>query len=212
MRGEQIITSFLVLRKTPYQESSLIVAGVSPEGQVHFLVRGARKLSRKQFPVADLFRVLDVQYNVGRSDLHTWRIADVAEDYAEVARDPTTYQAAVWLARFALANFPHTVPQPSGFQAMVKALERLAKAAGTESAGSVAAVARIGVSLVFLAENGLLPHYPEDAQRESRRKLLLKMALGRHPVPKLKPEDYDRLEQWTHALLHHADCHVPGEE
>ena len=42
------ITEFLILRKTPFSDSSLVVAGISPEhGQIHFMVRGARKLGKR---------------------------------------------------------------------------------------------------------------------------------------------------------------------
>ncbi len=91
-----IETRFLILRKTPFSETSLIVGGISPEfGQLHFLVRGARKLSKRSFPVADLFRVLQVKYAPSnKGTLYTWRCADLEASYSDVAQSTATYTTA----------------------------------------------------------------------------------------------------------------------
>ena len=44
-------TVCLILRHTPFQESSLIVSGISPDaGRLDFLLKGARGLGKKKFP------------------------------------------------------------------------------------------------------------------------------------------------------------------
>ena len=44
-------TTYIILRKIPFQDSSLIVSGLSPEfGRLDFLLRGARGTGAKKFP------------------------------------------------------------------------------------------------------------------------------------------------------------------
>ena len=56
-------TTYIILRKIPFQDSSLIVSGLSPEfGRLDFLLRGARGTGAKKFPYAELFRELAIEF------------------------------------------------------------------------------------------------------------------------------------------------------
>ena len=56
-------TTYIILRKIPFQDSSLIVSGLSPEfGRLDFLLRGARGTGAKKFPYAELFRELTIEF------------------------------------------------------------------------------------------------------------------------------------------------------
>jgi hypothetical protein len=198
-----------VLRKTPYAEASLVVAGISPEfGQLHFMVRGSRRLGRRSFPLVDLFRVLEVQYRPGKGDLLTWSSAELAADYAGVARDPETFEAAGWLAKFALSNVPAQVEHARFFQAMQVGLGRLQSAVRRPDAAAVAAAVRIGVCLVFLDESGQLPDYAHRPEQAAKREFLLRMALGEEAIPERSLPDWQRLEVWTLTQLRQAECHL----
>ena len=210
--SEITTTRFLVLRKTPYSETSLVLAGISPDsGQLHFLVRGARRLTRKQFPVADLFRELQVQYRPGRSGLHNPRTAEVIRDFGTVARQLSTFNTAVWLARFALANVVGEAEGPRFYEALITALERLKEQSGQQTTEHVAECAAfVGVPLVYLDEHGLLSDYAHAPAKRRRRQLLLRMAVGEEDPPNLSPADWKRIREWVESLLHYTDCHVPG--
>jgi len=205
-----IEAQFLVLRKTPYAETSLIVAGISPShGQLHFLVRGGRRTGRRQFPLVDIFRLLRVQFRPGRGELYTWQAADAVAEFSGVASYPVAFRTAAWLAAFALGNVEANTPNPRFFRALCVALKRLSELAGPEAVAPLAAAAVVGTALVFLDENGLLAHYTGDPQQEQRRELLLNMGHGDCQPPTLSLDDWHRLRTWAVALLHHSDSRVP---
>ena len=214
MSGTAILeTSFLVLRRTPYAETSLIVAGLSPHhGQMHFVVRGARRTGARKFPIVDLFRLLSVHYRPGRSELIAWRSADLVRDFGAMARNHIVVSVAGWLARFVLANTHPAVAAPRLFQALTVAFGRLAACTMSPSALPVEAAcgaAVVGCGLVFLDEHGLLPSYSDEPVRARRVRDLLAGAEDEACPTSLGLEDWYPLQQWTIALLQYTDCLVP---
>jgi len=210
---DAIQTEFLVLRKTPYAESSLVLAGLSPEhGQLHFLVRGGRRIERRGPTPPDLFRVLAVEYTAGRSDLHTWRQADMVADWGALARSPTAYAAACWLAAFTLGNtLPHA-PCPRYCHALHIALQRLADSATASNATPyIGSIAVVGACLVYLDESGLLPTYDDNPDDCRRRDRLVAMGEGIADPPSLDENEWRALHQWTLALLQHAELRLPAD-
>jgi len=209
--GENVTTDFLVLRKTPYGESSLVIAGITPAfGRLGFLVRGARTIGKRQFPVVDLFRVLHVQFRFGRGELQHWRGAESVRDFGAVARDVRAFTGAVWLTRFALGNVFAGVGCPRFFDALLLAFQRLADAAaGRAVTPEVCRAVTIGACLVFLDENGNLSAYDDDAAAARRCRELLAMAAGQREVLRLELGVWEQLWEWLLALLRYAECTVP---
>ena len=198
-----LTTQFLVLRKTPYAESSLVLAGISPDaGQIHFLVRGARKLGKKQFPLADLFEILTVHYRQGRGTLHTWQEVETERSFRGVVTSPARFAAACGLAKFALANVQEGLRHPRYFAAVELALSRLGDPAAAEN--NVVSAAAVGPALVFLDEHGLLPDYPENERLQHQLEWILRTAETTGPVPLLSPVDWQKLEKWVAELLRYA--------
>lgn len=210
-QSRQIDTEFMILRKTPYSDTSLVVAGISPDcGQIHFLVRGARRVGKRQFPLVDLFRVLHVKFRETDRELHTWRSADLAMDFAMLARDLEALQAAGWLSRFALANLLPGMKHPRFFKAMTTALQRLAASSTDADARSnLRHAAIVGTCLVYLDEGGLLPDQGGNARTERQCQDLLRMAIGETPTLRLDAGTWEKLYTWIVALLHYAECSVP---
>lgn len=97
-------TEYIVLRKTPHKESSLIVAGVSPRfGRLDFVVRGARKeISKTKLPFVDLFRELSVEFDPRLEGLRTLRFAELSREFDNIANHPRNYEAACLLGAFLL--------------------------------------------------------------------------------------------------------------
>ncbi|UKI33313.1 MAG: recombination protein O N-terminal domain-containing protein [Lentisphaeria bacterium] len=61
-----VSTQLIVLSKQSYRESSLLLAGLSPDcGRLSLVANGAQKLSAKNFPAVDLFRELEVEFDDG---------------------------------------------------------------------------------------------------------------------------------------------------
>ena len=208
MNTDILETKFLVLRKTPYSDTSLIVAGITPhEGQVHLLVRGGRRLGKHHFPIVDVFRVLAVQFRRSRSSLASLRSAELREDFLGLGRYPDRFQAAGPLARFALDNTHRELATPLFFEAFRHALRRLAK---TELEPNFPATAlpdatMVSVLLVFLAEHGLLPD-TSDPRKIKQQNQLLDTALGKTAPPLLTSERWHALREWCEALAHYSHC------
>lgn len=207
-----IQTRFLVLRLTPYADTSLVVAGLSPEqGQLHFMVRGARRLGPHQFPVLDLFRLLQVSYRDTESELHRLASADLAADYGGLAQSYPAYQAAGWLAGFTLANAVAGVAHEALFAALCVGFGRLAQAALAGEATAAAADAVIvGVGLAYLQEAGWLAEHASDTASDRQCRCLLEMAAGA-PPPRLTPGNWQELRHWVVLQARDAGCQIPGE-
>lgn len=208
-----IETEFLVLRKTDYSETSLILAGLSPDcGQIHFLARGARKLGKKSFPVADLFRVLQVKYTPGKSDLHTWRDVEMVRDFSSLVTRVRAYNAASWLAGFALHNTAGDSPVPRFYRALTLALERLQKAAAAPAAATDANIMLAPVvcaGVVYLDENGLLPDYRGKPDARHRRDILLAAGDGIGEFPRIPAKNWKTLFGWLERTLIRQECRLP---
>jgi len=214
-RFSTIETDFLVLRKTEYSETSLILAGLSPEhGQLHFLARGARKVGRKSFPVADLFRVLRVKYAPGKSDLNTWRDVELACDYTHLVHSMNAYRAACWLAGFTLQNTMGGTPAPRFYDAVKLAFDRLQKAASSpvRHNQSIMLAPVICAGVIYLDENGLLPDYRDDPAARQRRDVLLGAGEGRGEFPRIAPASWNKLFAWLKRILTARDCRLPDTQ
>ena len=91
-----ISTEMIVLTKQPYRESALLLNGFSPDfGKTSLVAHGAMKLSEKNFPEADLFRELSVEFNEERpGDLFSARRMELIASYDGVAlgkRNPESF-------------------------------------------------------------------------------------------------------------------------
>jgi len=196
-------TKYIVLRKTPFQESSLVVAGVSPDfGRIDFLIKGARSLSRRKFPLYELFRELSIQFREAKAGaLSSVQSAEPSESFDEIALRPANYLAACELAGFLLKHSQPLLECQQTYRALKTAFAKLRV---EEEPERPVALAR----LAYLYESGLLPERlsdGEDDASELRRTALLQAllahAIGEGPEPKLTPEYWGRIAKWTDSLL-----------
>jgi hypothetical protein len=186
------------------------VAGISPDhGQLHFMMRGARRVARRQFPTVDLFRLVSIRYELGKGELHRLRAVDPLEDFAVVSHRYDTYQAAGWLSRFALANVVEGVPHERFFEAMCVAFRRLGTLARERDSGLPPVAVLTGVCLVYLDEGGWLAPYEEGGDSARRCRILLDMAEGTTEPPALTARNWQQLFTWAVGLLRAADCTAP---
>lgn len=206
--SEPVTCPFLVLRKTPYSETSLVVTGLSPEhGRTGLMLRGGRKIGGKSFPMVDLFRLLRVTFKPGRGDLGNLSSAEVVTDYSSLASDFPAYATAGWLARFALRNVMPEMPHPLFFRALLVSLHRLTDTPPASEETRRAAI--LGACIVFLHEGGWL-HPLEDAPDAKRQDFLLRMGMGQATMPDLPPETWQQLVSWILAQLYLAECDPPA--
>jgi recombinational DNA repair protein (RecF pathway) len=197
MHGELVKTSFIVLRKTPYQETSLVVAGVGPDcGRVDFLVKAARSLGRRKFPLFELFRELSVQFrDSGRAGLSIPKAVEPLADHDSIALNPDAYLAACDCAAFLLRHSRPMLPAPAAYEALRVALLRFQE--GRVDFKNAAALFK----LAFIHEAGFVPERAEDGE-EGERLLaeLLESAVGEREPPALSSAYWSRLRAWVDGL------------
>lgn len=200
-------TRFIVLRKSPYGESSVVAAGLSErEGRMAFLVRGARRIGRRDYPVVDLFRCLNVRFRLApRSSLHHWFDADGVDDFGALARYSRRYLCAAGLARFLLRETADGVPLPLTYTALHTGLRRLAEAPPETSEEILLPAVRVGILLTFLHENGELDIDSFRGKDEEQLQRLLRTGLGEERVPRLPVTTWRSLDAWILRLLDTAD-------
>ncbi len=196
-------TAFLILRKTAHLGQNLIVAGLSPQyGQMAFFVRG-QPGKRGKYQYFDLFRLLQVHFRRSSGDLYYCEEVEISRDFAALAQSYPEYQAACWLAKFALANSLPGLEAPRFFGSLLVGLQRLSERRQL-SEGVLT-----GVALVYLAESGWLNERPFSLQERSQCRLLLEMAAG-GAMPALTAENWQALWEWSYFQLALCDCQLPS--
>jgi DNA repair protein RecO len=187
----------LVLRKTPYSETSLIAALLTREhGQVHVLLKGARRSAKRQFPAIDLFREVRIQFQpVSHRELHSIRGADLLQAHDGIAQRPAHYRLALWLTRFMLANTQANVPVPRSYTALAHAFARLAQPEACEHASL------LSLCFTIADESGVLPSYDDPRSSRHIAALLTYAADANSPTPSYSAEIWAGLRRWMYRLL-----------
>ena len=204
--SDAIETEYLVLRKVPFGEGDLIVNGITPgQGKVAFLIYHALDSGKRRFPHFDLFRCLQVRYAPGKNELQKCQDSGLLEDFSGVSADYGNFQAACWLARFALDNVLPGVPHEHFFRASCNACRALAARALPPAA------ILSGACLVYLYEAGWLSDYQDSPQTVQQCQRLIDMAMGEAEAPALTERNWQDIFAWCKGLLLQSDCAVPQD-
>ena len=205
--NKTISTNIIVLKKTAYQESSLIISSISAEyGKIDFVVKGARKITKKEQPIVDIFRELSVEYRESKNGLNTPLSLDLLKEYDKIGLHPDIFVGISQIALFLRKNsYPH-VPCNRVYSAFKNLLEK-------STDGSIDAFDLILLKLVFLHENGLLPEHFETAidslhqltaeemqQRKFLNRLILYAEGKNQNISKLSPEYKNKFSEWVTNL------------
>lgn len=199
-------TDYIILRKTPFQESSLIVNGLSPDyGRLDFLLKGACGTGAKKFPYAGLFRELTIEFREtgGGSNLFYMKSHEPKACYDAIANHPENYLKACDYARFLLKHTHSMLELPLTYRSLTVLLRRLA--------GPVDGIFPVAAAkLVFLQESGFVPEAgAEDPKRASALESILEYALTEDsPAPPFSEDYRKQLIQWTDALCVYHDLRV----
>ena len=202
--NEIISTKIIVLKKTAYQESSLIVSAISAEfGKISFLIRSAKKISSRKQPIVDIFRELTVEFKEGKSELNNVQSVDLLNDHDRIAQCPEIFIEVSYLAMFLLRNTYPNVPCGKTYSAFKNLLEKSSK-------GKAKPFDFTLFKLVFLSENGLLPiHYgatpnsksdcavEEEKQRKFLSTLMSYAEGNASTIPPLPIEYQSKLKDWV---------------
>ncbi len=194
-----VTTAALVLRKTEYGETSLIIATLTKEhGRQDFMLKGARRQSAKRFPVVDLFRLVEIVYKPSATrDLHAARSIDLIAAHDAVAGNRRRFETALWLSKFVLANSKADIPAPMVFQATRTAFLRLASG----DPGLIAPII-FGIGLVMLSEHGLLPDYPGNPDQEEKISQMIDYAVDfQRRAPDYDDHTWRALVAWLRDFI-----------
>lgn len=194
--AEQI--RLIVLRKTDFEESSLIVSGLTEaHGKIDILFKSAKKIVKGKVKPVDIFRELKVRIRINEiSKLQTVYDAELLSSFDGIANYPDNYLKAVNLSSFLTKNLHPGMESHEVYQAFKHSLEILS------SEGSSLIPWTDLVKLVYIKENGLLP------ETDSERKLAAMLAVidatkGIIPMPEKDADSWNRISIWIKNLCNY---------
>ena len=153
-------TRYMILRKTPFRDTSLVVAGISADhGRLDFVLKGARSIGKKQFPTADVFREFLLEFRPARraDSMPSLVSMDLTASHDGIAQSMDCYLAACNFAAETLRRAQPMLEMPLAWQAFSVMLPRMER---TLSPKIPLMLARLAV----LREHGFLSGaapYPE---------------------------------------------------
>lgn len=121
-------TRYMILRKTPFRDTSLVVAGISTDhGRLDFVLKGARAIGRKQFPTADVFREFLIEFRPSRraESMPTLVSMDLIASHDGIAQSMDCYLAACSFAAETLRRSQPMLEMPLTWQAFSVMLTRM---------------------------------------------------------------------------------------
>lgn len=145
-------TRYMILRKTPFRDTSLVVAGISMDhGRLDFVLKGARAIGKKQFPTADVFREFLIEFRPSRraESMPTLLSMDLTASHDGIAQSMDCYLAACSFAAETLRRAQPMLEMPLSWQAFSVMLTRMER---TRSTKIPLMLARLAV----LREHGML--------------------------------------------------------
>lgn len=198
-------TDYIILRKIPFQESSLVVSGISPDfGRLDFLLKGARSAGGKKFPYAGLFRELQVEFRADpvREGLLYMKAHEPKSCFDAVAAYPENYLLLCSWIPFLLKHTRPMLELKETYPALKLALARLSAPGGGEFQLAAA-------QLVFLQESGYVPDTAAGGPKQSEvLEKILDYALDPDmPCPEFTAEYRTRLIRWIRDLCKFAESY-----
>ena len=121
-------TRYMILRKTPFRDTSLVVAGISADhGRLDFVLKGARAIGKKQFPTADVFREYLLEFRPARraESMPTLVSLDMTASHDGIAQSMDCYLAACSFAVETLRRAQPMLEMPLTWQAFSVMLTRM---------------------------------------------------------------------------------------
>jgi DNA repair protein RecO len=198
----------LVLRKFDYSETSLIFVLITKEsGQLRFILKGARKGSKKKFPAIDLFRHVSIQYSHRLdAELQSVRSCELVTPYDGLATTPPKFRSAAWLCQFMERNTMPEVCCAGQFRAMVTAFERL-------SAGSPPLAVCTATLIASLDDHGLLPDLGSVPQQGDAMAYMLNCTADAElPLPAYEARDWRNIFDWALSFAREGELYIPDTD
>lgn len=187
--------NYIILRHSPFQESGLLLSGISPErGRLDFIVRGAKSQGKKKFPLTGLFRELHVEYRMdpGKS-FPNLKSMELISCFDTIAAHTRHYLTACSLAKFLLDNTRPMLDSSEIYTAFRLLLIHYAE-------GRELTERAVLLKTAFLSENGMLPE-PENQTGEQMLETLFSASQGMIGIPEFSQEYWEKLDRRFDLLL-----------
>lgn len=197
-----ITTQFIVLDRHPYRESALITTGLSPDyGRISFVIHGAQKVSEKEFPKADLFRELEIEFNDDGDpkELYNAKAVALQSSFDDIANDSRSFKMAGRIAGFILKNTQANLEYPLTYDSLRSVLANLA-ASGCEHPPWTLEQCAVVLKCAFLYENGLLPVAQNEKQNDFLENLVAS-GIDNSPLPGCNPQYWNTLNNWLNSII-----------
>jgi len=214
-----VTTNLIVLRKTPYMETSLIVSGLSPDfGRLDLLAKGELKISAKKYPVIDLFREIQVSFHESlNSTLHSITTAELIAEHDNVAEVPENFLLANKLGNFLLSNTQPDLPCPQTSIILGNVLVHLSSAGNEELIKQrffgqlwnrlhCSVILKMG----FLHENGFMPDsLTSDEAKNYEQQLFIEQVveagIGDMALPERANKYWLQLDKWLDSICEYQE-------
>jgi len=117
----------ILLARTPFGESSLVVQGLSARhGRLSWMAKGAYRSSSRFYCVLDLCDTLELEWQTTKgSELHTLRAGSVLVRRARLAQEPRRFRAAMVLTELADLVSRAGQPEPGLYASLERGLDAL---------------------------------------------------------------------------------------
>jgi DNA repair protein RecO len=185
-------TEAIILRTINYDENSLILHCLSPDkGNLNLLAKGARRLSKKQFPQIGLFRILSITAKEAKnSNLNYLNKHDLLTVNDHLASTPALLDFSAAIAQFSLKCSYEGIPCPLYYHILIECLGNIDKTDIPESAW----ICRLIVS--FLMEQGLFPDMQLSPQQSNTLNSLIHKDYSLMERLDFKEFQWNSLRQW----------------
>ncbi len=203
-------TEVIILRITPYKESGIIAAGLSPDfGKVEFISHSGQKSGGTSTPALDLYRHLQLSFKAPAAEkdgaLGTATEFELIDEFSNLPRKVENLNFAAKISRFILRNTIYESPMPLLFDTLRQIFGQLSIADVSSGTWTLRHCAVL-LKLTFLYESGLLPE-PENLPPEAVQKVmamyerLIECAVDGSPLPPAGDQYYAQLDNYLNALI-----------
>ncbi len=187
-----ISTEIIVIKKIKYKETSLLVNSISRDyGRLDFIIKGGLRVTNKQTPIFDLFRVIEVEFKESNNNLIVPLNLNLILNYDELARYPSFFIKACITSDFILKNSFYNIKSTLLYKAFNILLTNYAHGKNYDSSL---------IKLVYLFENGLLDINSENINFRKKfiLKKLLSTALNSCEQFDFNTEYFNKIKLWIH--------------
>lgn len=199
-------TELIVLRTINYGDSSLILHCLSPDiGKVSVLAKGAKKLSKKNFPEIGLFRVLSVILSKPKQgDLYTLKSLDMLQQNDRLASTPSLIEFSASFSQFSISGNFEQVPCPVYYHTLIDCLQKIEN----NKLPINAWISRLIIT--YLMEQGLFPNIKLSTQQKTIINNLLDKNSENLESLDLKEDQWLKLKDWTLKIAQFSEIELPN--